>query len=323
MRDTKDSVGQFSVSISLRLKHLLRDILFPTLKRKGEKEYFTKIILRSFTFLSITYSIALVVGAVLYIHQDTFTVNKLIWAPELVFIFPFLLPLFNQESTALFGDYVIIVILPFFIGGIIAGILWREESIDVVPSSSVLSFIFVSLLFLTQNMLYLYVSSEREAISRFKFLYVELFIFSITFFELIFGTIASFIGSKLGMYSSKLFFAKKGSRVVYDPQILPEIPITTKTIFDLKIPEKQLRMSKTISLVYLSQRVERIFHRTHTKTCPYFEDGRCAYLGYKTVGHRLQICKTEYWPLCRVYAFLTKSKQLISEHIKGGSENEN
>ncbi|MHA1685894.1 MAG: hypothetical protein ACTSYD_05710 [Candidatus Heimdallarchaeaceae archaeon] len=322
MKNTKDNAEHFSVPISLRLKHLLRDILFPSLKSKGEKEYYTKIILRSFTFLSVTYSIALIIGAVLYIHQDIFTVNSLIWTPELVFIFPFLLPLFNQETVGLFGDYTIIVIIPFFIGGVVAGILWREESKDVVPSSSVLSFLFVALLFLTQNMLYLSVSSGDNTVTRFKFLYVELFIFSITFFELIFGTIASFIGSILGMYSAKAFFSKKGSRVVYDPQILPEIPIATKTIFDLKIPERQIRMSKTISLVYLSQRVERIFYRTHTTTCPYFEDGRCAYLGYKTIGHRLQICKTEYWPLCRVYAFLTKSKQLILSHVRGVSNNE-
>ena len=82
----------------------------------------------------------------------------------------------------------------------------------------------------------------------------------------------------------------------------------------LELPplEEEGQFSK-LSLVYLNQKVERILRKSRTKTCPYFENGECAYLGYMTASHKYQICMREFWPICKVYAFLKQSSKIIEE----------
>ena len=58
-----------------------------------------------------------------------------------------------------------------------------------------------------------------------------IFMFAVSL--LIFSAVGGYLGTILGRKLSYLILPKKGSKVVYSPEILPETPVSVVTIFDL------------------------------------------------------------------------------------------
>ncbi|MHA1397378.1 MAG: hypothetical protein ACTSSF_06685 [Candidatus Heimdallarchaeaceae archaeon] len=302
----------------LDIRYLINKLFFPNLKRRGKREYISSLIIRGSTYLAFSYALSILFGTLLYFLTDLYYITSFIWSPEEILVLPFMFN-FLETPTKIGGDaftivtnYVVTIILPFFISGIISGILWKKEAQDLILVSSTITFVIFILLHLSQVLLFTSFSTVFFALTT-SFLYYG-FVFAYALSFLIFSALAGNIGVKLGYLFSNIRFQRKGAKIAYSHLLLPKMPITVKTIFDLSKPVQSTdRQSSSITLVYLNYRVNTILKRVQTKSCTYFEGGRCAYLGYLTARHKYQICLTQYWPLCRVYAFLNQSKLIFKE----------
>lgn len=306
-------------------KFLLIKLFFPHLRKRGKREYLSVLVLRSSVYLAVGYALSILLGITLYFITELNEISYLVWSPDQILALPFAL-VFMEEAMlgsdvalSLVTYYVLIIILPFFVAGVISGIFWKDEARDLVLSSSIMVLILFVLLHLSQELLFTYFSNAMLAVLTGFIYYAFVIIYGLI--SMIFSAVGGYVGVLFGKLITNVAFTKKGSKVAYSHLIMPEMPLTVKTIFDLEHPKKEedTRYS-TMSLVYLNRRVRRNLQLSRLKTCPYFEDGRCAYLGYLTSSHKYQICVTDYWVLCKVYAFLNQSK-LIIEETKKGEEN--
>jgi len=309
-------------AFKLSYKFLLYKFFFPHLKNRGKREYFGVIIRRSSTYLAIAYGFSILFGSLLFFLTDINEISNIIWSPDQILVLPFAFAFI--ADTSMVGDptltfitnYIVTIILPFLIAGTIAGILWRDEARDLILVSSSLLFLLFLLVHLSQELLSTFFANIYVSIIYIPLYFGFLIVYALSY--LIFSALGGYVGARFGKLLTNISFTKKGAKVAYSHLILPEMPISAKTIFDLRFPTQQEDMEfRTLSLVYLNQRVQKIIRRSHTKTCPYFEDGRCAYLGYLTSSHKYQICITEFWPLCKIYSFLSQSKEIIEENNQG------
>lgn len=294
-------------------RFLLYRLFFPHLQKRGKREYITALILRSSLYLAISFGLSILSGTLLFFMDDLFMISTLTWSPDqilvLPFVFIFLVEFYTAEALVTF--FMLNIILPFFIAGITTSYIWKNEARDLVLISSFITFTLFILLHLSQELLFTSFGTVRAAIlSNFIYYgYVMMFAFSF----LIFSALGGYLGVQTGKLIIKIRAVKKGAKVSFSPLILPEMPLSVKTIFDLELPSLEEEQFSKLSLVYLNQKVERILRKTRSKTCTYFEDGECAYLGYVTASHKYQICMREYWPICKVYAFLKQSSKIIEE----------
>jgi hypothetical protein len=303
-------------------KYLIYKLFFPHLKNRGKREYFGVLVLRSSVYLAIGYMLSILFGIVVYFISDLSEITYLIWSPDQILALPFAL-VFTEN--AMLGDdvavsfvtyYIMVIIIPFFLAGLISGIFWRDEARDLILGSSILILILFILLHASQELLFTYFSNAVLAILTSFTYFAFILLYGITF--MIFSAIGGYFGVLLGKLITNITFTKKGAKVAYSHLIMPQMPLTVKTIFDLAPPErKEDERISSMSLVYLNRRIKRNLQLSRLKTCPYFEENQCAYLGYVTASHKYQICVTDYWSLCKVYAFLSQSKKIIEEAKEG------
>lgn len=304
------------------IKYLLNKTFFPHLKNRGKREYISLLITRSSTYLAISYGTAILFGTLLYFLKDIFYITTLVWSPEELLVLPFMFTFIEDrligadQALTLITNYIVTIILPFLIAGIISGMVWRSEAKDLVLISSFFTFVLFLLLHLSQVLLFTSFSNVYAAISTSFLYYGFVFIFGLSF--LIFSALGGYLGVQFGQLLSNIRIERKGAKISYSHLLLPEMPYSAKTIFDLDKPIGKLnRQSISISMVYLSHRVNKILKKAKYDHCVYFNEGRCAYLGYLTAQHKYQVCLTEYWPVCRVYAFLNQSKMIFAEANEG------
>ncbi len=303
--------------LRMTFRGLLSTLVFPHLKNRGKREYITKLILRISTYMAIGYGFSIFFGVLYHLLQKLFTITTVIWSPDAILILPFTFAFEGTDAFELITNYMITAFIPFLISGIIAGIIWREEAQDLIIPTVVFSLLFFILLYLSQIVLFTSISSSSMSgffASNYFLGFLIVFAFSLT----IVSGLGGAIGISLGKILSGISTTKKGSKVSYSHLLLPNMPLTVKTIFDLDEPPKRSeRQFSALSMVYLTKTVNLILRKVRTDTCIYYEDGRCAYLGYLTAAHKYQVCLSRYWPLCKVYAFLRQSKLVIDEDQKG------
>ncbi len=295
-------------------RFLLYRFFFPHLQKRGKREYITALILRGSVYLAISFSLSILFGTLLFFIDDLFMISTLTWSPDQILVLPFVFVFLVESYTAeaLVTIYILTIILPFIVAGIVTSYFWKDEAQDLVLISSVITFTLFILLHLSQELLFTSFGNVRAAILSNFIYYGYVMVFAFSF--MIFSALGGYLGVQTGKLIIKVRIVKRGAKVSFSPLILPEIPISVKTIFDLELPslEEEEQFSK-LSLVYLNQKVERVLRTTRSKTCTYFEGGECAYLGYVTASHKYQICMREFWPICKVYAFLKQSSKIIEE----------
>ncbi len=308
------------VPFKLSFSYLLYRFLFPSLRRRGKREYVGLLILRTSIFLAISYSLSITAGLLLYYINDIFGITNLIWNPDEILSLPFLFTFDTEGSAiALFTNYLLTIFIPCFIAGTVCGIFWRKEARDLIFSSSFVLFLLFLFLHLSQSLLFTTRSTSLSGLFASIYYLGYVFVFAFTF--LVVSALAGAIGVKFGNLLTNLAFTKKGAKIGYSHLLLPEIPFSVKTIFDLEAPPKGTnRQLRAVSMVYLSHKVNMILKSTSSKTCPYFAEGACSYLGYQTASHKYQICITEFWGICKIYAFLNQSKLIIDEVNRGEND---
>ncbi len=295
-------------------RFLLFKLFFPHLQKRGKREYITALILRSSVYLAISFGLSILFGTLMFFMDDLFMISTLTWSPDQILVLPFVFIFLVEFLTAetLVTIFILTIVLPFFIAGITTSYIWKNEARDLVLISSVITFALFILLHLSQELLFTSFGNVRAAILSNFIYYGYVMIFAFSF--LIFSALGGYVGVQTGKLIIKIRAVKKGAKVSFSPLILPEMPLSVKTIFDLELPslEEEEQFSK-LSLVYLNQKVERVLRTSRSKTCTYFEGGECAYLGYVTASHKYQICVREFWPVCKVYAFLKQSSKIMEE----------
>ncbi|MHA1417469.1 MAG: hypothetical protein ACTSVO_02485 [Candidatus Heimdallarchaeaceae archaeon] len=300
--------------LKMTLRGVMFKLVFPHMKNRGKREYITKLILRISTYMAIGYGLSILFGVLYHLLQKLFTITTIIWSPDAILILPFTFAFEGTDSFELITNYLITAFIPFLLSGIIAGIIWREEAHDLIIPSVVFSLLFFILLYLSQIVLFTSSSISGFFASTYLLGFLVIFAFSLT----IVSGLGGAIGVGLGKLLSSVSTTKKGSKITYSHLLLPNMPLSVKTIFDLDEPPKRSeRQFSALSMVYLNRTVNLILRRVKTDTCIYYEDGRCAYLGYLTAAHKYQVCVSRYWPLCKIYAFLRQSKLVIDEVQKG------
>jgi len=303
--------------LKMTFRGLLFTLVFPHLKNSGKREYITKLILRISTYMAIGYGFSIFFGVLYHSLQKLFTITTVIWSPDAILILPFTFAFEGTDAFELITNYMITAFIPFLLSGIIAGIIWREEAQDLIIPTVVFSLLFFILLYLSQIVLFTSISSSSMSgffASNYFLGFLIVFAFSLT----IVSGLGGVIGISLGKLLASVSTTKKGSKVSYSHLLLPNMPLSVKTIFDLDEPPKRSeRQFSALSMVYLNKTVNLILRKVRTDTCIYYEDGKCAYLGYLTAAHRYQVCLSRYWPLCKIYAFLRQSKLVVDEVQKG------
>ncbi len=300
-------------------KYLLYKLFFPSLKNRGKKEYVGILVRRSSTYLAIAYSIAIILSIVMYYLSDLSLFYGLIWSPEEILYLPFLSTFISQNLDSLVANYIVTIFLPFFLSGIICSIIWGEEARDLVLSSAVVTFLLFITLHLSQVIIFSSLAASISGVLSGFWYLGYIFIFSFSF--LIICSLGGIIGVRFGKLFINMFLPKKGAKVSYSNLIQPKMPLSVQTIFDLdKPPKSEDRQYHALSMIYMNQKVETLLKSTEKEHCKYFADSKCAYLGYVTSEHKYQICLTDYWPLCRIYAFLSESKIIVDESL-GGDKN--
>jgi len=299
----------------LDFRFLVSKFLFPNLKNRGKREYIGLIIRRASTYLAISYAVSILFGIILYYYDDLGVIASTIWNPEEILYLPFLFPFMVQEAEALVTSYVLTVFLPFLIASTICSLIWRDEARDLVLISSFVSGGLFVILHVSQIVFFTTVAAiASERISDIWYI-VFVLVFSLSF--VIISAIGGSIGTRIGKLFANVFFTRKGAKIAYSHLLNPKMPLSVKTIFDLDLPPKEsTRQVNAISMVYLHSRVVKLLKSSRKKHCKYFTEGKCAYLGYVTAVHKYQICVTDYWPLCKIYAFLSQSRFLLEEADK-------
>lgn len=321
-RDEEPKIEGGAPPFKMNIRHLMYRLVFPSLKNRGKREYFTILIIRISTYMAIGYGFAILFGVLYHLLQELFTIQTVIWSPDSILILPFTFAFEGSDTFELVTNFAITAFIPFLIAGIVSGILWRDESRDVIIPSIVVSLILFLLLYLSQ--IVLFSTSTAVSISGFFSSYYFLgFVVIFAFMLTLISSLGGAVGVNLGILISNIARTKRGSKVAYSHLLLPKLPLSVRTIFDLDEPPKRSeRQISALSMIYLNRTVNLILRRSNTETCIYFEDGKCAYLGYLTATHKYQVCITRYWPLCKVYAFLRQSN-IIIDAVQKGENNEN
>jgi len=299
---------------------------FLHMKDRGKREYLTVLIIRISTYISISVILAVLIGLYILpqpVDLELYSVRSLVWFPDHIFSLSYLYAFSASPESPdeLITAFFLTIFLPYFITGLISGILWKDEAKDIVGPSSVLSLLLFLFFYFSQTVL---LSSSTAQVPNvfaswlLSGVYIALLAFLVLGFFIV-SMIGGVLGVLLGKLLSNIAFAKQGAKVGYSAYILPEMPVTVKTLFDMvEITGQSLqKYSRDITLIYLGQKVELTSKMYDTKVCPYFVENRCSYLGYVTTGHRLQICVTELHNTCRVFAFILQSGRLISQANKG------
>ena len=300
----------------LDFKFLISKFLFPHLKRRGKREYVGILVRRISTYLAISYSVSIFFGVVLYYLDDLSSIAGTIWNPEEILYLPFLFPFMTQEVNALITSYVLTVFVPFLIAATICAIIWRDEARDLVLMSSFITLFLFIVLHLTQ--IVFFTTLAASIVGRVSDIWYIAFVLLFGFTFMMVSALGGSIGVRVGKLFTNLFFSRKGAKITYSHLLNPEMPLSVRTIFDLdKPPKGGTRQHSAISMVYLHTRVVKLLKSSQKKHCNYFTEGKCAYLGYVTAVNKYQICITDYWPLCKIYAFLSQSKSVLKESLAG------
>ena len=300
----------------LDFRFLISKFLFPHMKSRGKREYVGQLIRRTSTYLAISYSVSIFFGIVLFYLDDLPLISGVIWNPEEILYLPFLFPFMTQEVEALVTSYVLTVFVPFLIGAAICAVIWKDEARDLVLISSFITCGLFVILHISQIVFFTTLTASVVGNVSDIWYIAFVFLFALTF--MIVSAIGGSIGIRIGKLITHIFFSKKGAKIAYSHLLNPEMPLSVKTIFDLdKRPQGSTRQFNAISMIYLHNRVVKLLKSSQKKYCTYFTEGKCAYLGYKTSVHKYQICVTDYWPLCKIYAFLSQSKFLMNESSAG------
>ncbi len=305
-----------SPTFKLEFRYLLTKFIFPHMKNRGKREYVGILIRRISTYLAISYAVSIFFGIVLFYLDDLSIIYGTVWNPEEILYLPFLFTFMSQEAEALITSYVLTVFVPFLIAATICALIWRDEARDLVLMSSFITFGLFIILHLSQLIIFTSIAASVSGIFSGFWYIAYVFLFSLSF--LIISALGGSIGVRIGKILTNVFFSRKGAKIYYSHLLNPEMPLSVKTIFDLeKPPQRDDRRFNAISMVYLHNRVVKLLKSSQKKHCTYFTEGKCAYLGYTTSVHKYQICVTDYWPLCKVYAFLSQSKFLLKESSVG------
>ncbi|MCE7741993.1 MAG: hypothetical protein GOP50_06000 [Candidatus Heimdallarchaeota archaeon] len=305
-----------SYKFKLDVRFLVSKFLFPHLKNRGKREYAGILIRRISTYLAISYAVSIFFGVVLYYLDNLSVISGTIWNPEEILYLPFLFPFMTQEVDALITSYILTVFVPFLIAATICALIWRDEARDLVLMSSFITFGLFIALHISQVIFFTTLATSI-AVNISDIWYVAfIFLFALSF--MIISALGGSIGVRIGKLITNLFFSKKGAKISYSHLLNPEMPLSVRTIFDLDKPAPgSTRQHSAISMVYLHNRVVKLLKSSQKKHCTYFTEGKCAYLGYVTSVHKYQICVTDYWPLCKIYAFLSQSKFILKESSVG------
>lgn len=300
----------------LDFKFLISKFLFPHLRSRGKREYTGLLIIRISTYLAISYSFSIFFGVVLYYLNDLSLIAGSVWNPEEILYLPFLFPFMTDEAEALVTSYILTVFVPFLIAAAICTIIWKDEARDLVLMSSFVTFAIFVILHLSQ--IIFFTTLTANIISAISNMWYIGFVFIFAFSFMIVSAIGGSVGIRVGKLITNIYFSRKGSKITYSHLLNPEMPLSVRTIFDLDEPPKgSSRQQQAISMVYLHTRVVKLLKSSQKKHCIYFTEGKCAYLGYVTAVHKYQICVTDYWPLCKIYAFLSQSKLILNESLVG------
>lgn len=303
----------------LDFRYLVTKFVFPNLKNRGKREYVGILVRRVSTYLAIGYGMSIIFGILLYYMDNLSIMYGLVWNPEEILYIPFIFTFLAQTAESLVTSFIMTIFLPYLIAGTICATFWKDEARDLVLISSAVSFLLFVMIHLSQILLFTSLAASISGLFAGFWYVAYIFIFSLSFMFI--SAIGGFVGIRIGKLLTNLVFTKKGAKITYSHLLLPEMPLSVKTIFDLeKPPKNENRQAKAISLVYLNRKVERLLKTSKKKHCKYFTEGKCAYLGYLTAVHKYQICITDYWPLCKIYAFLNQSKVIVDEVGKGAED---
>jgi hypothetical protein len=303
----------------LDFRYLITKFFFPNLKNRGKREYAGILVRRASTYLALSYGLSITFGILLFYLDDLSIMYGFIWNPEEILYVPFVFTFLAETPELLVTSFIMTIFLPYFIAGTICAMFWKDEARDLVLISSIVSFLLFVMIHLSQILLFSSVAASISGLFAGFYYIAYIFVFSLSF--LIISAIGGSVGVRLGKILTSFLFSKRGAKVSYSHLLLPEMPLSVKTIFDLdKPPKRQSRQTSAISYVYLNKKVQKLLRTTKRKHCTYFTEGKCAYLGYATAVHKYQICVTDYWPLCRVYAFLNQSKIIVDKVGRGANE---
>ncbi len=307
----------------LDFRFLIGKFLFPHLKSRGKREYVGILIRRMSTYLAISYAVSIFFGVVLFYLDNLSVIAGTIWNPEEVLYLPFLFPFMTQEVNDLITSYVLTVFVPFLIAAAICALIWRDEARDLVLMSSFITFGIFIVLHISQIVFFTTLVSSISSGGNVSDIWYIFYVFLFAFTFMVISALGGSIGIRIGKLFTRMFFSKKGAKITYSHLINPEMPLSARTIFDLDKPAKtSTRQFSAISMVYLHNRVVKLLKSSHKKHCTYFTEGKCAYLGYVTAVHKYQICVTDYWPLCKIYAFLSQNKFILKESLAGEKDND-
>ncbi len=297
-------------------------------KNRGTREYTHNLLLRSSIYFCITYGLIILLSyIILFSPSETNPlfnffggdIMNLIWSPDQIFLLPFYFSFSVEDMFNMINTMIFTILFPNFIAGVFCGIMWGDESQDVVLTSPLISSLLFVFIGFTQYIVGMIISFGSNLL--FVSMYVMLLLTWCLLFT-VFSLTSGFLGSITGKSLTNFITSRKGSKIAYSALMLPEMPLTVKTIFDrVEIKNQLLSQSgKSMTMVSLNRRIEQTFNQKRNESiCPYFVDNKCSYLGYLTAGHRLQICKSTTWRFCRVYAFIVQGSKIMEKANRGDS----
>jgi len=287
-------------------------------KNRSKREYYSELILHISTFYSITLIVLVLINYFILesaVVSSLYDIRSLVWYPDRALSLSYIYVFSAKTPFDIITNTILTVLIPFFVAGIAAGIAWKDDAKDVVGPSSFLSFLLFLAFFFNEIFITSSFKTSDILAGWFLSLLYESMLLIVLFQALILSLLGGALGVMLGISFSNIASQKNDEHSFFSPSILPVIPITVKTLFDM-VDVSSLTTSSfnpRIMLVYLNRTIELNSKRIKVEHCPYFVEGRCAYLGYKTTATKKQICTTESYNSCRVLAFILQSKLLIKE----------
>ncbi len=295
-------------------------------KDRSKRQYINELLIHSSTYLAMAISFSILITMTLLYEwpsSDLYNAHTLVWYPDRILTFSYAFPFLSQTFQELLNMLLLAVFVPYFSAGIIAGFMWGNDAKDVIGVSalfSVLSFVFI---YVNDYFLQLYFN-VKYIVSAWAF---SIIVMSYITIIILYSFFASIIGGSLGVIMGNLIslfsYKRKDSQIYFSPNLLPEIPPRAETIFDMvdvSNYEQHLKKQK-VMMVLLNKTVEFSPKNKENDICPYFVNDRCAYLGYKTLGNKMQICLSGSHNFCRIYAFILQSKKITNAFKEEGVKN--
>ncbi len=316
------------------LRKFLLSVLFPNLTSHGKREYFTRLILNCSIYLSLVFFLTIFLGFTFLIDPTSVAENEflflsvtdLIWNPDVVLMLSYYFIMIGSsiDIYLFINASIITIIVPNFTAGFIVSLKYKRDAYDLPLICSLTSFILYLIIGLTQ---YLALAMFGEfAINLLTTSAYLVIILTQMLYVIFLSVIAGFIGVILGnLIANFLPIRRKGSKISYSPIILPDIPLHVESVFDMvSVPKMKSEHFQKVTMIYLHGKMDTILRYTKDrKTCPYFSENRCAYLTYLTAAHRIQICVSGMYNLCRVYSFIRASSKIVEEANQGVKNEEN